>query len=229
MKGETGLNIKEYAAQQAPQAQEPQQAQEALTVAQLADRMQAEKLSSLMDSTTAAIEVETPPADLLRIITAALYGASSTQAAAVAQLIEQDKRPGGYEHQLAGMRERKRLLKKQLKQLEELTKATADAIAQIEQEERSITLDGSRAAAIDAALLEVMAFSKRTLIEPQADLLEDAAQLYQQYKGNPAAMGLLHGCLVDLTRRAYTAGAFDLVQMQEYQKLKEQVAAAVES
>ena len=112
------MNIKEYAAQQAPQAQEPQQAQEALTVAQLADRMQAEKLSSLMDSTTAAIEVETPPADLLRIITAALYGASSTQAAAVAQLIEQDKRPGGYEHQLAGMRERKRLLKKQLKQLQ---------------------------------------------------------------------------------------------------------------
>ena len=220
------MNLGQYAAQHAQEPQQAQQAQEALTVAQVAAKLDAEKLSSLMAQMQEAIEEKTAPAAMLEAITGALFGTSSPQAAAVAAIIDADRHPGGHELAIADIRQRRSLLKKQQKQLEEQQRAIADELARLDESERALTREKAEAAALDTALIETLTFCK-SLDPQQPDLLQQLETLYNRHHGNPAAMGLLCGCITDLTRQQYSAGRLDLVQQQDFTRLKEHIAAAV--
>ena len=220
------MNLEQYAAQHAQEPQQAPQAQEPLTVAQVAAKLDAEKLSSLMAQMQEAIDEKTAPAAMLEAITGALFGTSSPQAAAVAGIIDADRHPGGHEWAIAGIRQRRKLLRQQAKQLEEQQRAIADELARLDESERALTCEKVEAAALDTALIETLTFCK-SLDPQQPDLLRQIETLYNRHHGNPAAMGLLCGCITDLTRQQYSAGMLDLVQQQDFTRLKERIAAAV--
>lgn len=219
------MNLEQYAAQQAQEPQQAPQEQEALTVEQVAAKLDAERLSSLMAQMQEAIEEKTAPAAMLEAITGAMFGTSSPQAAAVAAIIDADKRPGGHELAIADIRQRRKMLKQQQKQLEEQAKAIADELARLDEAERALTFEKADAAALDTALIETLTFCKT--LDPQRDMLKEIETLYTRHHGNPAAMGLLYGSLDELTRRQYSAGRLDLVQQQEFTNLKKRIAAAI--
>lgn len=219
------MNLEQYAAQHAQEPQQEVQTQEPLTVAQVAAKLDAEKLSSLMAQMQEAIEEKTAPAAMLEAITGAMFGTSSPQAAAVAGIIDADRHPGGHEMAIAGIRQRRKLLRQQAKQLEEQAKAIADELAKLDESERALTRDKVEAAALDTALIETLTFCKG--LDPQRDMLKEIETIYNRHHGNPAAMGLLYGSIEELTRQQYSAGRHDLIQQQEFISLKERIAAAI--
>lgn len=219
------MNLEQYAAQQAQEPQQEQQTQETLTVEQVAAKLDAERLSSLMAQMQEAIEEKTAPAAMLEAITGAMFGTSSPQAAAVAAIIDADKHPGGHEMAIADIRQRRKMLKQQQKQLEEQAKAISDELEKLDEAERALTFEKADAAALDTALIETLTFCKT--LDPQRDMLKEIETLYTRHHGNPAAMGLLYGSLDELTRRQYSAGRLDLVQQQEFTNLKKRIAAAI--
>ena len=135
------MNFAQFLQQDAQQEQTPQeaqQAQEALPVDLIAAKMDAERLLSLKAQAEAAINTGATPAQLLVLIIGALFGESSPQAAAVAGRIEAEKHPGGQEMAIAGLRQRKRLLKQQQKQQEEQLKAIGAEIEAMNRAEREL-------------------------------------------------------------------------------------------
>ena len=220
------MNLEQYAAQHAQEPQQAPQTQEPLTIAQVAAKLDAERLSSLLVEAQAAIEEQTSPAAMLEAITGAVFGTSSPQAAAVERAIDADRHPGGHEWAIADIRQRRKMLKQQAKQLEEQQRAIADELARLDESERALTREKAEAAALDTALIETLTFCK-SLDPQQPDLLQQLETLYNRHHGNPVAMGLLCGCITDLTRQQYSAGRLDLVQQQDFTRLKERIAAAV--
>lgn len=89
-----------------------------------------------------------------------------------------------------------------------------------------MTREKAEAAALDTALIETLTFCK-SLDPQQPDLLRQIETLYNRHHGNPAAMGLLYGCIAELTRQQYSAGRLDLVQQQDFTSMKERIAAAI--
>jgi len=225
------MNFEQYAAQQAQGTQRPQntpQTQEALPVDLVAAKLDADKLYSLMAEAQEAIEEKASPAEIAARMTGALWGTSSPQAAAVDAIIEAEAHPGGHEMALASIRAQRKLLRAQLKQLEAQAKTLTGELEKLDKAEWDLTRDQSKAAALDRALLDVLTFSKQLDADnPQADLLQELTAIYDRHHGNPAAMGLLYGCIADLNRRQYSAKVFDLVRQQEYKDLTDRIAAAI--
>lgn len=222
------MNLEQFAAQQAqaPQgAQNAPQTQEPLDV--LAAKLDAEKLYSLMADAQEAIDGGAKPAAMLELITGALFGADSKQAAAVAEAIDADRHTGGHEMALATIRAQRKLLRQQLKQLEAQAKAITGELEKLDADERALTGSKAEAAALDRALLDVLTFRKQ-LDSPQADLLQEMTELYNRHHGNPAAMGLLYGAITDLTRKQYSETTLDLIQQQAFRELKDRIAAAID-
>ena len=221
------MNLEQFAAQQAqaPQgAQNAPQTQEPLDV--LAAKLDAGKLYSLMAEAQEAIDGGAKPAAMLELITGALFGEDSKQAAAVAEAIDADRHPGGHEMALATIRAQRKLLRQQLKQLEAQAKAITGELEKLDADERALTGSKAEAAALDRALLDVLTFRKQ-LDSPQADLLQQMTELYNRHHGNPAAMGLLYGAITDLTRKQYSETTLDLIQQQAFRELKDRIAAAI--
>lgn len=220
------MNLEQYAAQQtqAPQgAQDAPQTQEPLDV--LAARLDADRLYSLMAQAQEAIDGGASPAAMLEQMTGALWGTSSPQAAAVAAAIDADRHPGGHEMALAAIQQQRKLLRQQLKQLEAQAKAITGELEKLAAAERELMADKAQAAALDRALLDVLALAKGTA---EGDPLQQMTELYNRHHGNPAAMGLLYGVMADLTGRQYDAKAFDLIQQQAFKDLKKRVAEAIQ-
>ena len=220
------MNLEQYAAQQTQGQQEEPQAQEVLTVEQLAAKLDAEKLSSLTAQLQEAIDEQMAPAAILEQITGTLFGTSSPQAAAVAEIIEADRHPGGRELAIAEIRQQRKLLKKQQKQLQEQEQAVAAEIARLDAAERALIRAGMDAAPLDSGLMDVLTFCK-TLDPRQPDLLQQLESLHKRHHENPAAMGLLYGCITELAWQQYSTGGLDLAQQAEFNKLKEAVAAII--
>lgn len=217
------MNLEQYAAQQAqaPQgAQSAPQTQEPLDV--LAAKLDAERLYSLMAEAQAAIDDGMAPAAMLERITGALFGADSPQAAAVAEAIDADRHPGGHELAIADLRQQRHLLRQQAKQLEQQAKAITGELEKLDAAERELMADKGQAAALDRALLDVLALAKGTA---EGDPLQQMAALYDRHHGNPAAMGLLYGVITDLARRQYSETTLDLMQQQTFKELKDRIAA----
>ena len=225
------MNFAQYLQQGAQQEQTPQdaqQAQEALPVDIIAAQLEAERFHSLKAQTEAAIDTGTAPAQLLVLIIGAMFGESSPQAAAVAGRMDAEKHPGGHEMAIAGLRQRKRLLRQQEKQLVEQIKAIGAEIEAANRAEGEIIAAGGAAAALDSGLIEVAAFCKALPgTEAKPEILETAGKLFTRHKGNPAAMGLLYGSLAELSRTIYAAGGFDMVQAQQLADLRAQILAAI--
>ena len=216
-------------AQQEPDPQDAQQAQEALPVDLIAAKMDADKYLSLKAQAAAAIDAGTAPAQLLVLIIGVLFGESSPQAAAVAGRMDAEKHPGGHEMAIAGLRQRKRLLKQQQKQAEEQLKAIGAEIEAANRAEGEIIVARGAAAALDSGLIETAAFCKALPgTEAKPEIIAAAEQLFTRHKGNPAAMGLLYGSLTEIGRTIYAAGGFDLVQAQQLADLRAQILAAIQ-
>lgn len=220
------MTLEEYAAQQAqnaPQTQETQQA-EGNPLDVFAAQQDAEKLSFLLAESRAAIDESRSPAAMLTRIAAALFGERSAEAEAVAAAIENDKAPGGHELALAEIRQRRKLIKQQAKQLDEMQKELAGQLEKLNDAEREQTNQQAAAATLDRALADTMTFCKQ--LRPQETMLQEARELYNRHKGSPAAMGLLYGSLAELTRSEYAAGHYDLIQQQDFTELKAAILAA---
>lgn len=223
------MRLEDYAAQQQHEAQEVQKPQQAgaTPLDYVAAKLDAEKLFSLKVMLSEAIEEEAAPAQILRDAVGALFGENSRQAAAVETLISRQQMPGGYEKAIADIRQRKSLLKRELKQLQEQAQATQQAIKDLEECDRALQSERGEAAGIDAGLTAVLAFYKQLEPEPQPSILRDAAELYKQHGGNSAAMGLLYGVLIDAQRKAIGGGKMDLIEQREYSELKDQIETAI--
>lgn len=220
------MNLEELAARQAQGPQGPQnapQTQDPLEV--LAAQLDADRLLSLRAEAQAAIDDGMAPAAMLEQMTGALFGTDSPQAAAVAAIIDADRHPGGHEMAIAAIRTQKKLLRQQLKQLDQQAKAITGELEKLDAAERELMADKGQAAALDRALLDVLALAKGTA---EGDPLQQMTELYNRHHGNPAAMGLLYGVMADLTGKQYDAKAFDLVQQQAFKDLKRRVAEAIQ-
>lgn len=220
------MNLEKYAAQYAQEPQQAPQAQETLTVEQVAAKLDAEKLSSLMAQLQEAIDEQAAPAAMLQAITGTLFGTSSPQAAAVAQIIDADQHPGGHELAIAAIRQRRKFLNQQLRQLREQSRTVEAELDAMEEAERQIAREWSEAAALDTALADTLTLCK-TLDPQQPDLLQQLEGIYNRHHSDLASMGLLYGCIAELTRRQYKTGTLDLVQQEALADLKERVAAAI--
>lgn len=220
------MTLEEYAAQQAQNTQQPQEPQQAegnpLDV--FAAQRDAERLSLLLAETREIIDENSTPAAMLTRIAAALFGEKSAEAEAVAAAIEKDKAPGGHELALAEIRQRRSMIKQQIKQLDELQRDLAGQLEQLNTAEREQTNQQAAAATLDRALADTMTFCKQ--LRPQENMLHDARELYNKHRGSPAAMGLLYGSLAELTRNEYTAGHYDLIQQQDFFELKAAILSA---
>ena len=215
------MTLEEYAARQAQQPQEAQQA-EGNQLDAVAARIDAERLSSLVVDARAAIDEYRSPATLLTVITGAIFGENSAEAAAVAETIKQDRTPGGYELTIAGLRETRRLLKQQSKKLGEQQQEIAAAIEKTIEAEREIMAAQAEAGAVDGALIEIMTFCNS---ETRENLLQGLADLYEKHHSKPAAMGLLYGSIGALTRQS----SLDLLQQQELAELKARILEAAQA
>ena len=225
------MRFEEYAAQQAQELQQEPQAQEVLTntdIAHVAAKLDAEKLYSLMAQMQAAIDEQASPSTMLNAITGAMFGTNSPQAAAVEAIIDADRNPGGHELAIAGIRQQRRMLRQQAKQLDAQMKAITDEITRLDAAERELTGEQSEAAALDTALIDTLTICKN-LDPQQPGLMRELETLYEKHGRNPAAMGLLYGSLAELTRRNYAAGELDLEQQQRFNDLKQRIAGAVEA
>lgn len=218
------MTLEEYAAQQAQDAQQTQEPAEGNPLDIFAAQQDAEKLSLLLAETREIIDTTGSPAAMLTRIAAALFGERSAEAEAVAAAIEKDKAPGGHELALAEIRQRRKLIKQQAKQLDEMQKELAGQLEKLNDEEREQTNQQAAAAALDRALADTLTFCKQ--LRPQESMLQEARELYNRHKGSPAAMGLLYGTLAELTRNEYTAGHYDLIQQQDFTELKAAILAA---
>ena len=219
------MKLEEYAALNMQGTQEEPEEQEVLTVEQVAAKLDAEKYYSLMAQLQEAIEEEAAPAEILQELTGAVFGTSSPQAAAVARIIDTDKHPGGHEMAIAVIRQRKRLLNQQARQLEAQATAIAEEIAALEAHERELSSEKADAAALDTAIIDTLTACKcLDLAEPGT--LQQLQTLYNRHKARPAAMGLLYGTITELTRKGYSTGNFDLIQQREFIELRERIAAA---
>lgn len=223
------MNLEQYAAQQAQAPQEAQRApqpQEPLDA--LAARLEADKLHTLQAEAQAAIDSKAAPAAILERITGTLWGQDSPQAAAVAAIIDADRHPGGRELAAAIYEQQRKAIHRQQKNLEKLAHSLADELEKINAAEAAAQREDTAHTRLNRALLDVMTFAAQLDAEnPQADLLQTIAGLYDRHQGNPVAMGLLYGCIADLTRKQYSAAAFDLVQQQAFKDLAARIAATI--
>lgn len=224
------MNLEQLAAQQARASQAPQnapQTQEAEPVDVLAARLDADRLYSLMVQTQEAIEDKARPADLAQMMTGALFGADSPQAAAVEAIIDADKHPGGHEMALATIRAQRQLLRQQIKQLEQRAKDITGELEKLDEADRATQHERMAAQDIDRALLDVLTLYKLKGRDPQPDILQEAAAILDKHRRDPAAMGLLYGFMVELTGRGYRVLSLDLAQQQEFDRLKAEVLTAL--
>ena len=219
------MNLEQYA-RQAQNAQQPQETQQAHPLDIAAARIDAERLYSLMAEARQIIADYKNPGTVLTMIAGAMFGEESAEAAAVAEMVEQDRNPGGREMTIAGLREQRRLLKQQLKKLDEQQKAIAEELTRLDEAERAEADEKAQTEAQAAALIDVLTFCKN--LAPRENLLKEIQTLYQRHKENPAAMGLLYGSITEAARREYPAARFDLIQEQDYLSLKGQILAAAE-
>ena len=220
------MKLEQYAAQHAQVKPQEQQTQEVLTVEQIAAKLDAERLSSLLEQAQDIIDANTDPADMLLGIVGAIFGSESKQAAAAAATIAKDQRPGGPEIAIAAIRQRRKMLNQQRRQIEAQLKAISEEHERLDAEERALISEETDAAAMDSALIDVLTFCK-SLDQKAPDLLQQIEKLYNQHHGNLAAMGLLRGCMAELARRQYSAGRLDLIQQQAFQNLQKRVAAEI--
>lgn len=226
------MNYADYLAQQPQQPQEPQEGQQAQAnrLDMMRAQLDAEKYYTLLAEARQAVPFAADPGQLAATLTALLFGEDSTEAGIVARLIEQARRPGGYELAIDAARQRRALLKKQLDKLAEQEKEIAAQMGLAAADERELMNNKAEAEAANGALLAVMDFSRQ--LDTEADpgaMIRQAGQLYEQHSGNRAAMGLLLGSLTEWQGRAFTftgGAALDLVQQQEMQELKSRLAAA---
>ena len=230
------MNLLQYIKQNAQQepgqqeAQQTQQAQEVFPVEMIEMKADAESLISLKAQTEAAIYSGTDPEQILLLMIFALFGQDSPQAAAVAELIEEARHPGGREMTIAALRQRRRLLKQQQKQHEEQIKDLAAEVESINKAERELYAAQGEAETLNNGLIEVATFCKALPgTAPKPEMIAAAGDLYARHKNNPAAMGLLYGSLAQIARKTYAAaGGFDLVQLQRLADLREQVLRAIQ-
>lgn len=220
------MTLDQYAAQNAQEIQQTQQVQAAQAVEEVSEKLDSELLSSLVVQLQESIEEGAAPAVMLEQITGTLFGSSSPQAAAVAAIIDADRHPSGHEMAVAAIRAQRRQLRQLRRQLEEQAKTITDELQKLDEAERALLYDGAQAAELDRGLMDVLIICKQ-LDDPQGDLLQVLAALYDRHKGNRAAMGLLHGCMEELTHRGFSAGNLDLIQQQQFSGLKDRIAAAI--
>lgn len=222
------MTLEEYAARQAQSQQEVQQTQEPLTVEQVAAKLDAEKLHSLTAQLQEAIEGKEAPAAMLARITGVVFGTRSAEAAAVEKLTSADY--GGQEMLLSCIWTRRKLLKQQLRLLQAQEKTIADELETLEGQEQDLIDGKAYAAALDAALIETLTYSREINTEQpevlQATMIQKLEYLYDRCKGKPAAMGLLYGCVAELVRRGYRARTD---RQQAFDDIKERIAAAIAS
>ena len=225
------MNFAQYMAQNAQEeqkTQQEQQAQDVLTVEQVAARQAAEQYYSLSAQAAAAIEAGIAPAAMLQLIINALFGDNSQQAAAVAELIEQEKYPGGHELAIADIRQQRRLLNQQRRQHEAQLKELGTEIEALNKAERALFTAKAAADEQKTGLIDIMAFCQALPgAAPDPDIITEAQRLFEKHRGNSAAMGLLYGSLTEINHSMYSAGRFDMIQMQEITELKAQILAAI--
>ena len=217
------MNLEQYAAQTAQDAQqqpETQEQQEPLTNDQLRAKLDADKLYSLMALAQEDIDSRVLPESILQDLVYAMFGESSPQAKDV------DALTGGYEMAISCLMQRRKLLKKQVEQLKDQLKSTDAEIQRIDQEIGRLKIQGTRAEELDEALIDVLAIYN-SLDSPQVDLLTKIESLYSKYNWNRAAMGLLYGCLADARTKLYFSGALTLDQLAHVDELKNQLEASI--
>ena len=221
------MTFEQYAAQNAQQDHEERPAQNAEQVDLIAAKLEAEKLSSLTDQLRTAIETRADPAATLQAITNDIFGAQSEQATALAGKIADDHRPGGRELVISDIRQQRRLLVSQSKRLEARQQAIAEELGRLEERESALVNEATEAGSREYALIDVLTFCKG-ISDPQPNVIERIETLYNRHSSDPAAMGLLYGCIIDLIRKQYGAGRLDLVQQESFIRIKKQIAAALE-
>lgn len=226
------MNLLQYIAQNAqqePEAQEAQQAQEVLPAAMAGIKADADRFISLKEQAEAAIYSETEPEKILILLVCSMFGNESPQAAAAEKLIDAAQHPGGHEIAIAALRQRKRLLKQQQRRYEEQIKDLSAEIEAANKAERELFAAQGEAETLNNGLIEVSTFCKALPgTDPAPEMITTAEKLFEKYKGNPAAVGLLYGSLADLARKTYTtAGRFDLVQLQQLADLRARILEAI--
>lgn len=219
------MNLEQYA-RQAQDAQQPQEAQQENQLDIATARHDADQLYSLMAETRQIIATYTNPGTVLIMIINAMFGEKSQEAETVAELVRIDRKPGGHELAIANLKEQRRVLKKQLKKIEELQKDIAEEIERIDEAERAESNEKEQTDRQATALIDVLTFCKN--LAPRETLLSEIQALYEAHKGTPAAMGLLYGSLTETVWKEYRAGHFDIVQEQDMIDLKTQILAAAE-
>ena len=219
------MKFEEYAARFAQEQPETLKAQEAMTIDELSAKLESEKLISLLAQVEAALDAGGKPARVLNAIITAIFGADSPQAAQAAKII--DAESGGHEMAIAGIRCTKQLLRKRRKALEDQIAAIDAELSRLDTEETELKNDSEKAAALDAGLIEVLTFAKSLKTDPQPDLLQSASDLFDRYRGNAAALGLLYGSISKLSIEQYETIFANFVDRQEYTRLKEKLAAAL--
>ena len=219
------MNLEQYA-RQAQNAQQPQETQQAHPLDIAAARIDADKYHSLMGKLGEIITDKAHPRNVLKAIVSVVFGEHSQEAAIIEKSIKDVQYPGGYDLKIADIAGEKRILRDYSKKLDEQQKRIAEEITRLDELEQETFKEKGGNYAQDRALIDVLTFCKT--IAPRDTLLQEIKTLYQNHRGNPAAMGLLYGSLTEAARREYTAGRLDLVQQQEYTDLKAQILAAAE-
>lgn len=187
-------------------------------------KMDSEQLHSLEADTRKALSEYKSPAAVLSVVIHSMFGESSLEAETVARLIRDSEQPGGYELALAVIAKKKRLLQNQAQTLEKELGEVNEKIAALNDAAAVLRKRWSADSDQSAGLLETMEFCKN--IEFNEQLLENVKSLYEKYRDNAAAMGLLLGSLVTAVRDQYAQEEYDLIFDDELQKLVKQLEEA---
>lgn len=142
-------------------------------------------------------------------------------------LPKKEAAPGGYEIILADIRQRRRLLKRAARQIQEQSRKIDAAIQALDDEERALYQDRVAFGALDHALLDVLTMRKQLPFYEVEAAIKEIERLYGRYADNMAAMGLLYGCALDLTLKASREKQLDLVSQYDFAELKKKIGAAM--
>ena len=218
------MNLEQYAAQQ-PQPQAAQAVGDpGRQLDDLTARMEAARLTQILALTRKGLENKANPSAILAQLAGPMFGPDSPEAKKIAEIVSADRLPGGLDMALAMVEQRRRLLKRQKKRLEDQLQDVNRWLGDLYLAESDLIGDYYQTADHNRDMREIMTFYL-ALDQTEGCSLEHLGGLLARYKRNPAAMGLLYGIIVDLIQKKFDT--LNLTQQQDLLTMKDRAMEAI--
>ena len=185
-------------------------------------REDAARLSLLTADARQAITDYKAPETILHLLTVAIFGEAAGEVAAVDAIIADSQAPGGYEMTMAALEDERRTLRNITKALELKARDIAAALERTDAAIARTKSEHAQQTERQAAMVSILG-AFEDMARPDLDRLRG---LYEQYRGIPAAMGLLYGLTTEAAQAGYAGNDYGLAMDNTFETLRRDILEA---